>query len=497
MAQVTLPGPSRSSLNRGQLPQQVSSELHRLEGRIRLLSVLSGLAIAVLAMALIAAVTFGLDYWIDLSSTSRWVALGSLLLVGGGLAAYGLRRMFFKVSLPELAAAVEEKHPEFGERLISLVEFSQPGVEEKDKGSAMMRALLERETLKLVSPADFTDVIDHSRAAWRSLGACLAVLLLLTPFLMWKDNYRLLWARLMTPWNNYERPSNLFFEVPDGDRVAPRDEDVKIVALAKWRNQQPEPIREVRIDWTFEGAGSEHRRMAWDEATGAYSTSLAAVQKNFSYRISAPGAKSRDYTIRVEDRPLLTALEIDVQPPAYSGLPAAHYDATTLEIQAFEHSRLSLAMKLNKPVKHLDLVWLDLEATNRAARGREVTVEENAPEAAGVAVVEETFVPPAHLQGAFPGWVIRSAEPCVIGADKLSATIAFHADRPGRFVLHAIDEFGLDNPKESIRSLDLISDQAPTIEFADINEQGTAPLRSLKVHCSRPMTSVWARWSWS
>ncbi len=479
MAQASLPGshpPVRlhSKQAAANLPTQVTTELRRLEGRIRTLSVLSGLAVAVLAVAVVIVVAFVLDYWLDLSANSRWIALGTLLTTGIALGAFGLRRLFFRLPLPELAAAVEEKHPEFGERLMTLVEFSQPGLDEKEKGSPLMRSLLERETLKLVAPSDFTDVVDHTRAAWRSLAAVVAVVMLLIPFLMWKDNYRLLWARLLTPWNNFERPSNLFFEVPNGDRVAPRGEDVKLVAIAGWRNNTPEPIQEVRLAWMFDGTGMENRRMAWDESANAYSTSLSAVQKGFKYSVSAPGAKSRDYNIRVEDRPAITSLNIDVQPPAYSGLPAQQYTASVLEVIAFEHSQVTMQLALNKPVQHLDMVWLDLESVNQAATGRAVQVAADAPEGAVIAETAAPLVIPAHLAGKYPGWVIRSIEPCVVGTDQKSYTIAFSADRAGRFVVHAVDEFGLDNPMEPIRSLDLRVDQPPTIDYADANEQGTA-----------------------
>ena len=478
MAQASLPG-SRPSVHlhpqqAAQLPSRVTEELRRLEGRIRSLSVLSGLAIAIVAMVIVAGVAFALDYWLDLSAASRWVALGTLIATGVGLGLFGLRRLLFRVPLPELAAAVEEKHPEFGERLLSLVEFSQAGVEEKDKGSVMMRALLERETLKLVTPADFTDVVDHQRASWRAIAACVAMVMLLVPFLIWKDSYRLLWARLLTPWNNFDRPSNLFFEIPNGDRVVPRGEDAKLLAIANWRNQQPEPIQEVRLNWAFDGASSENRRMAWDEAANAYSMSLSAVQQGFRYSVSSPGAKSREYQIRVEDRPAITSLNIDVQPPAYTGLPAEQYTAAVLEILAFEHSQVSMQLSLNKPVQHLDLVWLDLESVNRADVGRAAQAADDAPEGLVLAPGGAPLVIPAHLTGKFPGWVIRAIESGVLGADKKSAAFAFAADRPGRFVLHAIDEFGLDNAKEPIRSIDLRTDQPPAVDFADVNDQGTA-----------------------
>ena len=478
MTRVSQPGsrpPVRPSVRTtDRLPPRLSNEFQRLAGRIRTLSIISTLAAAVVITAAIALAIFALDYWFDLSAISRWAAFLVLLGSGFGFGIFALRRMLSDVPLPELAAAVEEKHPEFGERLLSLVELTEPGVEEQDKGSAMMRTLLERETLQLVNPTDFAAVIDHSRTGWRVVVACLAMVLLLTPFAFGSESYRLLWARLLTPWNNYERPSNLFFEVLHGDRVVARGEDAKIVAAAGWRNQKPEPIQEVRLTWAFDRAGPESRRMVWDEAAGAYSTTLTAIQQGFRYSVSSDRARTREYEVRVEDRPAITALQIEVQPPAYTGLPAGQYTAAALEIQAFEHSQITMQLALNKPVRHLDLVWIELESANDTAAAKAAKIEEDSPEALYLKTAEAALVIPEHLRGKFPGWIIRAIDPLPLDADQKSAQIAFQADRPGRFILYAVDEFGLDNPKEPIRSLDLRIDQPPTVEFADNNEQGTA-----------------------
>ncbi|MFO1006523.1 MAG: hypothetical protein U0929_11225 [Planctomycetaceae bacterium] len=478
MARVSQPGSRRSVRpsvrTKDRLPLRLSLEFARLEGRLRTLSVFSGLAAAVVVFAMIALVVMALDYWIDLSTTSRWLAFLMLLGSTCSIGVYALRRMFRDIPLPELAAAVEEMHPDFGERLLSLVEFIEPGTEEKDKGSAMMRSLLERETLELVTPTDFAGVIDHSRTGWRVAAACIALALLLVPFTFGGSSYRLLWARLLTPWSNYERPSNLFFEVQDGDQVVARGEDAKVVATAGWRNRKPEPIQEVRLTWAFHGAAAEARRMIWDEAAGAYSTTLTAIQQGFRFSVSSGRARTREYEVRVEDRPAITSLQIDVQPPPYTGLPAGRFTAAALDIQAFEHSQVNLQLELNKPVQHLDLVWIDLESANDTAAAKAAKIEEDSPEALTLKTAETELVVPEHLRGKFPGWIIREIEPLPLATNKKSAQFAFSAKRPGRFILHAVDEFGLDNPKEPIRSLDVRIDQPPTVEFADSNEQGTA-----------------------
>lgn len=478
MARVSQPGsrrpvrPSVRTIDR--LPLRLTEEFQRLEGRIRALSVVSGLAAAVIVLSAIALVVMTLDYWVDLSATSRWLAFLTLLGSGCGFGAYILRRVFSEVPLPELAAAVEEKHPEFGERLLSLVEFTEPGVEEKNKGSAMMRRLLEQETLQLVTPTDFATVIDHSRTGWRVAAACVAVVLLLAPFALGAGSYRLSLARLLTPWSNYERPNNLFFEIRQGDQVVARGEDAKIVAATGWRNKKPEPIQEVRLAWAFDGVGQETRRMVWDEAAGAYSTTLSAIQQGFRYSVSSGRARTREYEVRVEDRPAITALQIEVQPPTYTGLPAGQFTATALEIPAFEHSQITLQLALNKPVLHLDLVWIELESANDTAAAKAAKVEEDSPEALYLKTAETQLVIPEHLRGKFPGWIIRAIEPLPLATDKKAAQLTFPANRPGRFILHAVDEFGLDNPKEPIRSLDIRIDHPPTVDFADNNAQGTA-----------------------
>ena len=42
------------------------------------------------------------------------------------------------------------------------------------------------------------------------------------PLLIWPSSYQLLLSRFFRPWGNFERPANLFFVVPDGDRVVAR-----------------------------------------------------------------------------------------------------------------------------------------------------------------------------------------------------------------------------------------------------------------------------------
>ena len=71
MAQASLPN-SRPQVRlqaqqAAHLPVRVTTELRRLEGRIRTLSVLSGLALAIMAISFVAAIAFVLDYWLDLS----------------------------------------------------------------------------------------------------------------------------------------------------------------------------------------------------------------------------------------------------------------------------------------------------------------------------------------------------------------------------------------------------------------------------------------------
>ena len=163
-----------------QLPSSLRQRIVSLAQRIRLLRGVRGLSLLVLVLGLTAAAAMTADFLLDgaLPDTIRrinitvWSGIGlTLLLVG--LILPLLRRL----DSADLAAAIEEKYPELGERLTSSVELCEhpdPG-----NGSPALIELLVRETEARTNPLDFKSAI--SSQGTTALGIVAAALLVPRP----------------------------------------------------------------------------------------------------------------------------------------------------------------------------------------------------------------------------------------------------------------------------------------------------------------------------
>src|SRR5262249_43999514 len=116
-----------------QLPPSLEGRLAAAARRVRLLRGLRGLSWLVVALVVPAALAVGAD-WVmgGLSPAWRGVNLAAWLLLGAGVVFLGLvRPLRRKLDPADLAAAIEQKHPELGERLSSSVELAR----HSDEGS--------------------------------------------------------------------------------------------------------------------------------------------------------------------------------------------------------------------------------------------------------------------------------------------------------------------------------------------------------------------------
>ncbi len=157
------------------LPSTLASRLQAVAKRVRLLRVVRGLSLLVLALSLTAAAAVLADYCLELPAVVRridlalWFTLGAVV----GMAAL-LRPLSRKLDPADLAAIIEEKYPDLAERLTSSVELAgQPG---KAHGSRALIAQLIRETERQTRRLDFLPAISPRLAA--VLGGCAAVALL-------------------------------------------------------------------------------------------------------------------------------------------------------------------------------------------------------------------------------------------------------------------------------------------------------------------------------
>src|SRR5690348_212227 len=138
------------------LPPNLRRKITLLARRMRLLRGLRGSSLLLMLLAITASAAGATDYWLGLPMTVRLVLLMAWVCLGTTLAVRTLCiPLCRKLSPDTLAALVEEKYPELGERLTTAVELAgKPG---GYHGSASLVALLLDEAEAQANHLDFLE----------------------------------------------------------------------------------------------------------------------------------------------------------------------------------------------------------------------------------------------------------------------------------------------------------------------------------------------------
>ncbi len=433
--------------------------LNSLRQTIRRTTFIGGVALTVRLLCICLAVAFLIDtFW----EAPRLVRVGLLAATGAALAVIFavrvLKPSLRRIEHDELAALVESAHPEMQERLLSSLELARSGDSDAVKGSSLMREQLLRETARATRDLEFDEVVDSSSAVRQTIIACGAFLLVLSPFLVLQEGYGNLWARFFNPWGNYARGTTLTLEVLPGDAVVPRGEDFAVSALPHFRFGKSKAMTGGRVAWTDDDGECEFRELKPVPDQPAYAAVIPQISRGLRYRVESDQGASREYRVEVVERPTITGLTVDVQPPAYCGRAAQRIDGLVGETTVFERSRLKFMATFNKPVAEVRWLWLDdvrhkYDGKPLEATGRDRLKSASMP---GLAFARE------------------DAQLMTVDASGLSATWELTADREGAFEIVLLDEAGIQNRSEPGRSFRILRDGAPVVAWADNETHPTA-----------------------
>src|SRR5579883_3051852 len=127
------------------LPPGLRHQLTAASRRLRRLRFLRGLSLLTLVLVLGAGGALFLDAWLDLPRVLRMMLFTAWAGAAAGVALFDLLVPLCRpLDVEGLAAAIEARYPDLGERLTSTVELS--GVQDQHHGSRVFVDLLIRET---------------------------------------------------------------------------------------------------------------------------------------------------------------------------------------------------------------------------------------------------------------------------------------------------------------------------------------------------------------
>ena len=448
-----------------EVPAVLQQELNGLRVHLRQTEALRGFGCLLLLGTGLLVAALVADFLFDLEASTRaWLLAGQILL---SLAAGYLgivRPLLRQISDADVAALAERKFPELGERLTSLIELSDEQLPESERGSALMREMLLRETVRKVDRTELPEAVDSSRAVRPTVIGMFAVAACLFWLLLLPNPSRLLLARLLNPTGNYASAGALVFEITPQNCVIGRGSDVPVSVSIGWLDAREEPVPEpVMMLWENSAGHVDQRPFRFDADVDAFVAVVPDAQESFRFRVAAGGARSKSVEVRVEDVPRIVTASLVATPAPYVGRPRQTFDGIVGEMSAFERSQLVFDLKFNQPVSTAELEWLGalvipademtLAAPRESSDDRAETVE---PEQRHVGAYRNELVPADDLP--------RTA--ILVADDGLSASLTMPATVQGTLVFRLTDQHGLVNSDEPFRHLKIERDQPPELEIA-------------------------------
>ncbi len=437
------------------LPPGLRHQLTAASRRLRRLRFLRGLSLLTLVLVLGAGGALFLDAWLDLPRVLRMMLFTAWAGAAAGVALFDLLVPLCRpLDVEGLAAAIEARYPDLGERLTSTVELS--GVQDQHHGSRVFVDLLIRETVARTRRLDVPRAFPGRKVAWLG-GAALAGLVIAgLPALVWPERYADLGARFLFAWQTPARAVAYRFDVTPGDTVAaagrPLAFTVRVHRLHD-RAALPQTCTWVRTD----AAGNVSRRPMQVDRSDAFSFTLDQVPGDFRYRVEAGEEASPEFQVMavqpVElagDSPAIT-----ITPPPYA---RANIDTQTVlgvtDLTALQHSQIVFDFRFTRPAAAALVEW-----AAAAGKGEPERPVQKYPITLGADATAGRLELPATADGTFR--IILEAEHG-IRTELEPRTLAVKPDQPPAFVkVSGHDELKAVHPYESLPvDLELADDVA-------------------------------------
>lgn len=370
----------------------VERRFHHLRRTIRTLFLGDGISRWFLVLGLFVAVTFTLDYLLDLPGPVR------LVLSCAGLVVFGFvawRRVFRPLRVPisdeEIALFVERHHPELEDRLISAIQLSRTDPSGTEHSPELVGALV-REAEEYSRNIDFQKVLVYRDVARVATLAGLVVLffagLITVDHRYGPGN----WGARLTPiylnrvaggsaaWPKKIRLHVLDF--PESRQVIARGEDLVVAVRAEKQRAGVSAPSFLTLVYRFENGDQGEREAervrdepdrTWGNVleevrhgsffgskTGAaeggdrYFFRFDNVPSSFSFRVEGGGDRTGDYRVEARIPPAIQEISADYEYPAY--LRRALQEKREGHVSAPLHTRIRISAETNVPVREASLL---------------------------------------------------------------------------------------------------------------------------------------------
>lgn len=349
------------------LPPSVQSYVHDFDARARRLALVRAIGVAVAVFSTWMLVCCAIDRFAQLTSSVR----GAMLLIGVIAVVIILWRparasLHTHVDWIDAAARIERRDPQFGQRLVT-VASRVLGPAELRGSDDMLRELL-REVDRHASARDPAALLPLRRIAGAWAAAAIIALAFAALVRLPALGLPTLAARFLAPQADILPVTSTRLDVRPGSHDVVQSAPLSIEADVRRL-----PAGGLVSLFLTEDDGEHWSRTTMDplmpsspttaaatvQSTGAhFAFTLASVDRDMRYYITAGDATSRTYTIRVRRPPAVERFAIHYDYPAHTGRPAVTVVNTDGQIEAPVGTRATLTITATEP---LDYALLTME----------------------------------------------------------------------------------------------------------------------------------------
>lgn len=327
----------------------LESRIAALRGRVRRLLALHGLSRVVGAM-LLAVVAAGLaDYLLNLDAPVRAGLLGTLAVLLGWLAwRFVLPPLFVRFRDLDIALRIEKRWPGLNDRLASTVQFLRSRGQGQDfyLGSAALREAVVEQTLKETESIDFREVVDRRPVARAALFCILALAAGLTILGVSPRSSRIALARLFAPYGGTEWPKQTHLRVVAAAEKVARGEPFTLEVAVAPGDRVPSS---GKVTYTYENGDRVTEALRPGE-DGTFHGRIEAVTGPFDFAVVAGDDRTAPRHVEVVPPPALQEVNVELVPPAYTGLTRATLASGRTQVRAVEGTRVEVKATANKPI---------------------------------------------------------------------------------------------------------------------------------------------------
>ena len=351
----------------------IRQRLAGLRARARLALGLRGAATLLLAGLGLCLLSFALDRTLRLTVEARAaVLLGMLGVIAWLVQGRLVRPLSVPLSDRELARVIEGLWPELDWRVLSAVEFSDPEWRPGAQVSTSLARLVVQDAERLVPSVELGRAVPGGpmfASAVRGAAFALAGLALVLAFPQgartWAERNLLLSRSAAWP-----RDTRLTMVEPVlltraegvaevGTTLAvPRGAELTITVVAA--GSVPS-----RVYLETEDQEGRSERIAFDalevtesgrERVGRFRTSLLQLTESFSFRVVGGDDELGPVQVEVKRRPWIEAVEFQVTPPPYTGLPPRRFGLEAGSVTLPRGTQVQVAVRSSKPLREGRLI---------------------------------------------------------------------------------------------------------------------------------------------